>query len=307
MKTHQLTIAFALLLSATTVAANCELGTRYRALADQARDEYRDADALDFLRKAAAACGSYENWLALGELATEFNDTDNTEQAASAFVKAYEAAEQPAKQAKAATHYAVLLHHSGDPQRALTYVRRARDLAPQDEWIAGWYGRIKERTENLQAEDVVRGLGDIAFEPLQLRVDPTAPSSGGGAGRPEPVAQTEPDSRRIEIPLYFELNSVVLDDSTRRNVATLAQTLATEAFADRSFTFVGHADTRGDAGVNQRLSLQRAQAVLQQVETLEPTLAGRITAQGMGEAQPVSFGNSEESHRENRRLEVIAR
>ncbi len=154
---------------------------------------------------------------------------------------------------------------------------------------------------------MVRGLGDIAFKPLQLKVDPTQPASGGADA---PAASGEPSSsadRRVEIPLYFASNSTALDDATKANVAVLAETLARDDFGEQRFLFIGHADTRGEARVNKQLSLERARAVAVQVTLLQPELEDRIDVEGRGEAFPVAFGNTEADHRENRRLEVVAR
>ncbi len=298
-----------LLLGATVgvqAADQCDIAARYYALGSKANEEYRDRDALQFFEKAAAACNRYEYWQELGELAAGFNEPETNQTAADAFIAAYESAGSDTQEARSVAHYAVLLHHTGDPQRALGFVRKARQLDPDDPWISQWYERIRDRASDLRADDVVRGLGDIAFKPLQLKVDPTQPAAGG-AGSSAAVAPAPAADRRVEIPLYFASNSTALDDATRTNVRVLADTLARDEFAAQRFVFIGHADTRGEAIVNQRLSLERAPSVASQVALLQPQLEGRIKVEGRGEAFPVAFGNTEADHRENRRLEVVAR
>ncbi len=303
------TLCGGLLLCATVsaqAADQCDIAARYYALGSKANEEYRDRDALQFFEKAAAACNRYEYWQELGELAAGFNEPETNQTAADAFIAAYESAGSDAQEARSVAHYAVLLHHTGDPQRALGFVRRARQLDPEDPWISEWYERIRDRASDLRSDDVVRGLGDIAFKPLQLKVDPAGPATGG-AGSSAARASAPAADRRVEIPLYFASNSTALDAATRENVRVLADTLARDEFASQRFVFIGHADTRGEAIVNQRLSLERAQSVASQVTLLHPQLEGRIDVEGRGEAFPVAFGNTEADHRENRRLEVVAR
>ena len=69
--------------------------------------------------------------------------------------------------------------------------------------------------------------------------------------------------------------------------------------------FLGHADARGAASYNMSLSEQRAIAVRDQVIALQPGLAGRISAEGRGELQPIDMSDTERAYDNNRRLEII--
>ncbi len=103
----------------------CDIAARYYALGSKANEEYRDRDALQFFEKAASACSRYQYWQELGELAAGFNEPETNQTAAEAFVAAYDLAGNDTEAARAVAHYAVLLHHTGDPQRALGFVRNA--------------------------------------------------------------------------------------------------------------------------------------------------------------------------------------
>lgn len=63
----------------------------------------------------------------------------------------------------------------------------------------------------------------------------------------------------------------------------------------------GHTDAQGDAGANQTLSQQRAQAVLAEL-VKRGVPAAQLTARGYGENKPVDAGGPESNPR-NRRIE----
>ena len=282
---------------------DCALGARYLELAAKAEQEFRQDDAYQFVERAAEACPSHATWLQLGELAAGFGEEARNERAAEAFVTAYELGATSAEQAVAVGRYAELLFHTNDPQKALTYVLEARGLDPDNAWLADLAGTISERAANVTAEDIKRGLGDMAFKPLRLQrsVDAGDGSAGGGAAS---AAVGEP-RRAVNIPLNFELNSTVLDRWTRKNITVLAQTLVDPEYAGRRFLLLGHADVRGGANENMLLSVERANAIAAEIVQLQPELQGRMRTAGKGEEQPLSTGVTEEDHRVNRRLEVV--
>jgi outer membrane protein OmpA-like peptidoglycan-associated protein len=67
---------------------------------------------------------------------------------------------------------------------------------------------------------------------------------------------------------------------------------------------VGHADSRGPEGYNQRLSLRRATAVARVLRVALRSPAIGITVRGMGEHEPVASNNRPGGRRRNRRVEI---
>ena len=297
----------------------CALAARYYQLSSAARADFRQQDAYDFLERAVDACPTYYYWQELGELATEFGEAQKNERAAEAFVAAHDMASNDSDRARSIARYAELLFHSEDPQRAMNYVIAARDMDPNSPWIADLADEITTRARNVTEEDIKRGLGDMAFKPLVLqRTEPSvavAPSGGGSVASTaaattvtaaEPVAPVPAAAQRsINIPLNFIVNTTELDESTRGNLVTLAETLAKDDFAGERFVFIGHADAVGDAFANLRLSQRRAEAMYDAVVSMQPSLSGRIITEGKGEQELLSQGQSAEDHRLNRRLEVF--
>lgn len=305
--------------SGWTAEDDCALGARYYQLSNTAKDEFRQQDAYDFLERAVAACPTYYYWQELAELATEFGEPARTERAAEAFVAAHDMATNDPDRARSIARYAELLFHGNDPQNAMTYIVEARNLDPNTQWIADLSEEITSRAANVTAEDIKRGLGDMAFKPLKLQrsLPNVDKATGGGAGGgttkssdgqvPDvALVQEEAATRRsINIQLNFVINTTELDATTRNNLKVLAATLADDQFADQRFLLVGHADVVGDAGTNLTLSIRRANAISDAIKALQPSLAQRLETEGRGEQQPFSRGMSAADHRLNRRVEVI--
>jgi|GEM_PF-6097069 len=72
----------------------------------------------------------------------------------------------------------------------------------------------------------------------------------------------------------------------------------------RKVMIVGHADSQGDARMNQRLSESRAKAVAQAFMSVGYPASG-IYYQGAGESEPIADNSSQKGRAENRRVEVI--
>jgi len=301
-------------LAAWSAEPDCGLSARYYQLAETAKSEYRQQDAYDFLERAAQACPKYQYVQEMAELATQFGDPELNLRAAEAFGEALELADNDADRARSIARYAELLFYNNDPQNAMNYIVEARNLDPQNAWIASLSDEITTRAANVTSEDIKRGLGDMAFKPLRLQRSVGAndiariEGTGGSGGRAEVSPSISADQavrKSINIPLNFQVNSTALDAATQNNLSVLADTLVQDEFAGKQFLLVGHADVRGDADSNMQLSVSRAKAISAAIIALQPGLADRIEATGKGEQQPLSRGLTEADHRINRRLEVI--
>jgi len=72
----------------------------------------------------------------------------------------------------------------------------------------------------------------------------------------------------------------------------------------RSITVVGHTDSVGNDEMNMRLSQKRADAVRTYLTT-HGVPEDRVTAQGMGETQPIADNKTADGRANNRRVEII--
>ncbi len=287
--------------SASIAAAqtqDCALGERYLMLAKDRIAAYETADAITLLKQATSVCSQYETQQQLGELAAQQPEEENKRIAVEAFVAAHALATTPAAEARTLYEYAALLAREGDPQNAHPLAIQARGLNPNDEKIVALEAQLAQQVANPTVANIRAGLRSSLYEPLMAARSSTSPQPGGASPPPS-------YGPSINIPMNFLSGRIELDPETRPNVTVLAEALADPGYADDAFVFIGHADVRGDAETNRQLSIQRAEAIRQIVTTLQPSLSGRISAEGRGESQPLDPGNDERAFRANRRLQVM--
>jgi len=201
-------------------AWSADVCERYTDLANEAKAEYREEDALNFLRRATGACQNFESSYELGRLAASFGEDELNAEAAKAFTEAYDFASTSKEEAAAIGRYAELVFYTqGDPQRAMDYALQARALDPTTPWVSELVTTINERANILTAQDIQRSvLSDLALAPLRLKrnadVDESTPQ--------DPQAVGGELARTINIPLNFVVGSTDLDLRTASNLDVLA-------------------------------------------------------------------------------------
>lgn len=99
----------------------------------------------------------------------------------------------------------------------------------------------------------------------------------------------------------FELGSDVLTEDATLTLNAVAGDLA--ARPEIKVEIGGHTDDSGDEAYNQDLSQRRAESVRSYL-TEQGVDAGRLTAVGYGESQPVAGNDSAEGRAQNRRVEL---
>jgi len=101
--------------------------------------------------------------------------------------------------------------------------------------------------------------------------------------------------------VLFDTNSSALKQAAMDDLSRLGQIIS--KYPEDRIVVVGHTDNRGDAAFNERLSLQRAQAVkLQLINNGVP--AASVETLGQGESQPVASNTEETGRSQNRRVEL---
>ncbi|MBN1894230.1 OmpA family protein [bacterium] len=90
---------------------------------------------------------------------------------------------------------------------------------------------------------------------------------------------------------YFSLLSKVVD--------------AFKEYPECTVVVEGHTDSYGTDETNQRLSMERADAVRNYLIATSGLDAYRITALGYGESKPVASNETEEGRRKNRRIDIL--
>jgi outer membrane protein OmpA-like peptidoglycan-associated protein len=313
----------ALAWSATASAEDCALGQRYLALAKDRIAAFANDEALVFLRQSVEACPGYEAYEQLGELAAQSPQREDKVKAVEAFVAAHARAPDAHARARALYQYAALLNREGDPQNAYPLIKEAHSLDAGNPEIAALAATVETQVQHPTQEHIVRALHYSLFQSLAV-VDAAgasassssaarsvgsapggAPTGGSATGARAAAHATAASGPSVNIPINFDTGSVVIDAQTRPNLEMLAHALADPSLEGRRFIFVGHSDPRGGDQYNVSLSLQRAEAISQGVTSLEPSLKGRIVAEGRGAHEPIDSGNGEQAWRVNRRLQVL--
>jgi outer membrane protein OmpA-like peptidoglycan-associated protein len=296
---------------------DCTLGKGYVSSAREHAAAAEPDEAQKLLAQSIEACPSYDAYQLLGDLQAQSAQREQQAQAVDAYVAAAGLAPSPKARAHTLFSYAQLLERDGDPQNAYPLIRDAQTLDPADAQIAQLSGRIEQQVNNPTGQNLTRGLWGSMYKPLKITASVRPPASAddagftagsagsAGSGRGGSAASGSSAGPSINIPIHFETGSVVVDATTRANVAILAGALADPEHASQHYLFVGHADIRGNEAANVALSKQRAAALYQAVVAVTPSLRGRVDVDGKGSAEPIDPARNERAYRANRRLQVL--
>jgi outer membrane protein OmpA-like peptidoglycan-associated protein len=101
--------------------------------------------------------------------------------------------------------------------------------------------------------------------------------------------------------ILFATNSSTLSDASKTALSQFASKLSD--LPDTDLTIQGHTDNTGTREVNERISLQRAQAVGNYLRG-KSISSSRITEQGLAYDVPVADNTTEAGRAQNRRVEI---
>jgi outer membrane protein OmpA-like peptidoglycan-associated protein len=117
------------------------------------------------------------------------------------------------------------------------------------------------------------------------------------------LASRETAPRRFE-PGGNEFNSWSGEPTPESQARLVAFTQLLKAYPNATVQIIGYTDNIGDAAANQKLSQDRADSVVRRL--VESGIsAGRLTAKGMGMAEPIGDNGTEAGRARNRRIAVI--
>lgn len=105
--------------------------------------------------------------------------------------------------------------------------------------------------------------------------------------------------------ILFEYNSDKIVPSSYDDVRIAAQILNSDDLKANAYYIDGHADQRGSDAYNKKLSLKRAQALVNILSERGGVDKSRLTARGLGEANLLCTEETEECYQKNRRVEVL--
>ncbi len=282
-------------LAVETGDFNARLASEYQALATVEAAMGDRRDAADYGAKAAAAAAG--------------NPAEPARVEARAHLKA---------------HYVQPLANARERLvDAFEKAGRAKAPAAAARAQSGYECWLEQATEDLQPDHImaceqayVAAIGEVeaalAVKVAVVAPDPDSDGDGVPDSRddcPGTPAGTSVDMHGCpEIPnlegVHFEFGKAALT-AQARNILEQAAAIV-ERNPHVRVEAVGHTDSVGSDGYNQRLSQQRADAA-RDFLVAQGVARSRTTARGMGESAPVADNASSDGRRMNRRVELTAR
>ncbi len=101
--------------------------------------------------------------------------------------------------------------------------------------------------------------------------------------------------------ILFDTGKAKLKPASERDLGEFAKVL--KEYKDTDLIIEGHTDNKGKKVKNQKLSLDRAKAVVALLES-EGVAATRLTPQGFADDRPVASNDKEEGRAQNRRVQI---
>lgn len=102
--------------------------------------------------------------------------------------------------------------------------------------------------------------------------------------------------------LLFDFGQATLSASAKQNIDNLAASL--NKYPNTDILIVGHTDAIGTDAVNDRLSMNRANAVSSYAAS-KGVMTSRLKTSGKGEAEPIASNDTEDGRALNRRVEIV--
>ena len=193
----------------------------------------------------------------------------------------------------------------GWPVRVLAGIEALSELANGAVIVQPDLVTVRGDTGNVDARsDVARLLSDKLGDGARFEVFVTYKEALDPIASLPTVDECVADIKRIgtEQKITFEPGSAVVDASARPTLDAISAIFETCDILNFEIEIGGHTDSQGSEEGNQRISAQRAQAVLEQllqrgVSTL------KLTSVGYGETSPIADNDTEEGREANRRIE----
>ena len=110
------------------------------------------------------------------------------------------------------------------------------------------------------------------------------------------------DGKIITYAITFDIGKANIKPESMTEINRIAQLMKDNG--DLKFEVQGHTDNTGTVAGNQKLSEQRAQAIVNKLVEMG-IAANRLSAKGMGQSAPLADNSTDEGRAKNRRVEFI--
>ncbi len=120
-------------------------------------------------------------------------------------------------------------------------------------------------------------VSNASVSDIEKQLAPSAPMTRSMNGTRNLV----PEVRSIDLVIQFDSGSARLQDKSKPLLDNLAQAMKGERLKDMKFKVEGHTDAQGSASLNDKLSFDRAQAVVKFMQQNQ-IMPDRLVAEGKG-------------------------
>jgi OmpA-OmpF porin, OOP family len=169
-------------------------------------------------------------------------------------------------------------------------------------WMLAAAGAALSLGVAAQSPTVLKG-SDITEGALIEALTPKGGTDAGVTSRSIRVTRDDPGKKpQASILITFETNSANLTDSARSSVDVVAKALQADKLAGLRFNIEGHADPRGGADFNRRLSQARAESVVAYLVARHGIARERLTPVGKGDSELMNAARPDAA--ENRRVTI---
>lgn len=110
------------------------------------------------------------------------------------------------------------------------------------------------------------------------------------------------DGKIITYAITFDIGKANIKPESMTEINRIAQLMKNNG--DLQFEVQGHTDNTGTVAGNQKLSEQRAQAIVNKLVEMG-IAANRLSAKGMGQSAPLADNSTDEGRAKNRRVEFV--
>jgi OOP family OmpA-OmpF porin len=114
-----------------------------------------------------------------------------------------------------------------------------------------------------------------------------------------------PKADIASIQIQFNVDSATLTPEDEKALDTLGQALGSGPLKPCCFEIDGYTDATGTTDHNQKLSQERAQSVIEYLNTHERIERDRMMPKGFGKTHAIATNATEEGRQKNRRVQVV--
>lgn len=159
----------------------------------------------------------------------------------------------------------------------------------------------KEKKQNALKGAVIGAAGGAAIGNV---LDKQAADLQKSLGNDRVTITNTGDRLIVTLPqdILFASDSATLSGGLQSDLIAVANNL--QSYPNSTVQVIGHTDSTGEAAYNQRLSVDRANAVTSVLSGAGVPMT-RLQAIGRGEDQPVASNLTEEGKAQNRRVEIV--